>query len=198
MDKKHTIALSLLQPDQGGTYCCFSMNWHEHRQWPSVHVCMCVCVWSHSLMPSQYTIVLWTSTVIYVKILSLPSSLFSNAFVVLLFLSLQGGFFSSLFHSSITVTSQLWVSLSSSSFPATDLIKKKSHQSHHAGLMSKNANWTAISLNYLSVMGKGKLVRDEWSYMSSFLLRISFKVLSTKIELKKNKHEIQEKIGIMT
>lgn len=48
-------------------------------------VCMyaCVCVWRHSLMPSQYTIVLWTSTVIYVKILSLPSSLFSNAFVVL-------------------------------------------------------------------------------------------------------------------
>lgn len=53
-------------------------------------MCVLACVWIHSLMPSQCSIVPWTATVIYVKILSFPSShpfLFSVAFVALPFLS---------------------------------------------------------------------------------------------------------------
>ncbi len=53
-------------------------------------MCVLACVWTHSLMLSQYSIVLWSATVIYVKIPSLPSSrpfLFSVAFVALAFLS---------------------------------------------------------------------------------------------------------------
>lgn len=50
-------------------------------QKPNEHVCICVYVLGgYSLMPSQYAIVLQTSTVIYVKILSLFVS--SMAFVV--------------------------------------------------------------------------------------------------------------------
>lgn len=40
----------------------------------SVCVYIYTCVWNHALMPSQCSIVLWTTTVIYVKILSFPSS----------------------------------------------------------------------------------------------------------------------------
>lgn len=66
---KHIIALSLLWPDREGPIVALPTK----AQWACVHVC--VCVWGgYSLMPSQYAIVLQTSTVIYVKILSLLSS----------------------------------------------------------------------------------------------------------------------------
>lgn len=53
----------------GGTYCCSS-----HKSPMSMCAYMCMCLGGYTLMPSQYAIVLQTSTVIYVKILSLFSS----------------------------------------------------------------------------------------------------------------------------
>lgn len=81
---------------RGGTpivaFLWTGLNNHNSPVCVCVHIYMCVlaCVWSCSLMPSQCSIVPWTATVIYVKILSLPSShpsLFSVAFVALPFLS---------------------------------------------------------------------------------------------------------------
>lgn len=61
-------------PGMGGEgHCCFSLKRPELPQWPSVCACsyIHVCVWKRSLMSSQCAFVLGTTTVIYVKILSL-------------------------------------------------------------------------------------------------------------------------------
>jgi len=78
VDKTHTIAVSPMWSDQGGGAAIDAFLWtglNNHNSPVCVHiytcVCVCVCVWKRSLMHSQCSIVPWTATVIYVKILSL-------------------------------------------------------------------------------------------------------------------------------